>query len=95
MASTRLSVEVTYLPPISIITGKVIEKIQLIKEATLSDLLESLAGVYGAKFREEVLLKKNPYIVILINGHSIHRHGVQTRLENGNHITIGALRIGG
>lgn len=88
------TVDITYLTPLLEITGKRRDSLQIEDGFLLKDLLNKLSTRYGPEF-EKLVRGENSYIVFLINGRSIHEHGFETKLTQGDSVLMGILVGGG
>ena len=76
------------------------EEFELGKEASLSDLLNKLAGVYGKAFRKEVyepgLKDVKTGFSVTVNGVLMGQlGGVDTKLGEGDNVILMSLMSGG
>lgn len=76
------------------ITGERRNSIQVTDGSTVKELLNTLSERYGSKFGR-VVLDENPYILIVVNGRSIHKYGLETKLKDGDSIVMSTLVSGG
>jgi MoaD family protein len=96
-----LKVKVEYVGHVkNIIGNKREEEVEVKDKALIADLLMVLSEKYGDAFERAVYEKsgadvKSNYI-ITVNGYLLNQlNGVQTRLKNGDHITILPIVSGG
>ena len=96
-----MKVTVEYLGHIKNIIGSgQEEEVEMEDDASIADLLRMLSGKYGEPFRKAVYephgkdVKSN--YIITVNGYLLNQlNGVQTKLKNGDHITILPIVSGG
>jgi len=95
-----MKVKVEYLGFIKNMINKRIEEFELKEGAMLSALLDKLSDLYGAPFRKEVYepgRKDVKYgFVVTVNGVLTGQlHGVDTQLNQGDHVILMSLMSGG
>jgi MoaD family protein len=95
-----MKVRVQYLGFIKNLLNKSEEYFELEDGASLSDLLNKLAEIYGASFRKEVyepgVKKIKTGFSVTINGQFIGRvGGLDAKLSEGDHIILMSLMTGG
>jgi MoaD family protein len=95
-----MKVKVHYLGYIKNMLDKKDEEIDIRKDATLSELLDKLAGAYGQPFRKEVfepgLKDLKTGFVATVNGILMDQlSGVETKLKEGDNIILMSLMSGG
>jgi len=76
------------------------DEFELEEGASLSDLLNRLAGMYGGAFKKEVydpgLKDMKMGFVVTVNGVLMGQlHGVDTRLNQGDNVILMSLMSGG
>ena len=76
------------------------DECELKEDASLSELLNKLAGIYGNPFKKEVyepgLKDVKMGFVVTVNGVLIGQlNGVETQLNNGDNIILMSLMSGG
>ena len=96
----QLKVRVQYLGYIKNMLRKREDEFELTEGASLSELLNKLAGVYGEAFRREVfepgLKDVKTGFVVTVNGILTGQlHGVDTRLNEGDNVILMTLMSGG
>jgi MoaD family protein len=95
-----LKVKVQYLGFIQNMVNKRAEEFELEEEASLSDLLNKLAGVYGKAFTKEVyepgLKDVKMGFCVTVNGVLMGQlEGVDTKLGDGDNVILMSLMSGG
>ncbi|UCC57720.1 MAG: MoaD/ThiS family protein [Candidatus Bathyarchaeum sp.] len=95
-----MKVRVQYLGYIKNMVNKREEEFELGEEASLSDLLNKLAGVYGKAFRKEVyesgLKDVKTGFSVTVNGVLMGQlGGVDTKLGEGDNVILMSLMSGG
>jgi len=95
-----MKVKVHYLGYIKNMLDKKNEEIDLIEGASLSELLDKLAGLYGQPFKKEVfepgLKDLKTGFVATVNGILMDQlSGVETKLKEGDSIILMSLMSGG
>ena len=85
-----ITIKIECLASLLGITGKRRDEVQVTDGYTVKELLHTLSERYGSRFKK-VVSGENPYIVFMINGQSIHEHGLETKLEHGDSILMGIL----
>jgi MoaD family protein len=95
-----LLVKVEYLGYIKEFTGNQIEKVEIEEGGSLKELLIVLAEKYRKPFKESVYEKGDddikPNFTVTINGHSLNKmNGIKTKLEQGDHIILLPVLVGG
>jgi MoaD family protein len=95
-----LKVKVQYFGFIQNIMNKRKEEFELDEEASLSDLLNKLAGVYGKAFTKEVyepgLKDVKTGFCVTVNGVLMGQlGGVDTKLDDGDNVILMSLMSGG
>jgi len=95
-----MKVKVQYLGYIKNLIRKSEDEFELQEGASLSELLNKIAGIYGKPFQKEVYepglkdVKKG--FVVTVNGVLIGQlKGVDTPLNNGDNIILMSLMSGG
>ena len=88
------TVTVTYLTPLLEVTGKRKDNVPIEDGLMLRDVLNTLTEQYGSKFKK-LVSGENPYIVFMVNGRTIHEHGLETKIKDGDSILMGILVGGG
>ncbi len=97
----NLKVEVEYLGHIKNITGnKREESIGIKDSARIADLLVLLSDEYGESFKKAIYEPKasdvKPNYIITVNGYLLNQlKGLETKLKNGDRITILPIVSGG
>jgi len=96
-----VKVKVEYLGHVKNIIGSVREEeLEIEENSSITDLLMILSEKYGAAFKKAVyepkgLDVKSNYI-ITVNGYLLNQlNGVETKLKNGDHVTILPIVSGG
>jgi len=96
-----VKVKVEYLGHVKNIIGSVREEeLEIEENSSITDLLMILSEKYGAPFKKAVyepkgLDVKSNYI-ITVNGYLLNQlNGVETKLRNGDHVTILPIVSGG
>jgi len=95
-----LKVRVRYLGYIGNMLRKREDEFELSEDASLSELLNKLAGIYGEAFRKEVfepgLEDVKTGFVVTVNGILMGQlRGVDTRLNEGDNVILMTLMSGG
>jgi molybdopterin converting factor small subunit len=95
-----LKVKVRYLGYIGNMLRKREDEFELGEGASLSELLNKLAGIYGEAFRREVfepgLKDVKTGFVVTVNGVLMSQlRGVDTKLSEGDNIILMTLMSGG
>jgi MoaD family protein len=95
-----MKVKVQYLGFIKNLIKKSEDEFELQEGASLSDLLNKIAGIYGKPFRKEVyepgLKDVKMGFVVTVNGVLIGQlKGVDTQLNNGDNVILMSLMSGG
>jgi len=95
-----MKVKVHYLGYIKNLLEKKDEELVIREGATLSELLDKLAGLYGQPFKKEVfergLRDLKTGFVVTVNGILMGQlNGVETRLKEGDNIILMSLMSGG
>ena len=87
----HITVKVKFFTTLRELTGKREEQVELPFNATVGELLDSLAKRYGPKFVEYVFEKGEvkPYLIIMVDGQSVSQlEGLKTRLKDGVTVAI-------
>ena len=95
-----MKVKIRYLGYIGNMLRKREEKFELSEDASLSELLNKLAGIYGEAFRREVfepgLKDVKTGFVVTVNGVLMGQlRGVDTKLSEGDNVILMTLMSGG
>ncbi|MGD8506015.1 MAG: MoaD/ThiS family protein [Candidatus Bathyarchaeota archaeon] len=95
-----MKVKVQYLGFIKNITKKSEDNFELEDDASLSQLLNKIAGIYGKPFKREVyesgLKDVKMGFVVTVNGVLIGQlKGMDTQLNNGDNVLLMSLMTGG
>jgi len=95
-----MKVRVHYLGYIKNMLDKKEEEFSIREGASLSELLDRLAGVYGQPFKKEVfepgLKDLKTGFVVTVNGILMDQlNGVETKLKKGDNIILMSLMSGG
>jgi molybdopterin converting factor small subunit len=95
-----LKVKVRYLGYIGNMLRKREDKFEFSEDASLSELLNKLAGIYGEAFRREVfepgLTDVKTGFVVTVNGVLMGQlRGVDTTLSEGDNVILMTLVSGG
>jgi len=95
-----MKVKVHYLGYIKNMLEKKDEELDIREGATLSELLDKLAGLYGQPFKKEVfepgLKDLKTGFVVTVNGILMGQlNGTETRLKEGDTIILMSLMSGG
>lgn len=93
-------VKVQYLGFIKNLTKRTEDEFELEDNASLSELLNKIAGVYGKPFQKEVyesgLKDVKTGFVVTVNGVLIGQlKGMDTQLSNGDNVILMSLMTGG
>lgn len=96
----QLKVRVQYLGYIKNMLKKSEDELELSEGASLSVLLNKLAGIYGDAFKREVyepgLKDVKTGFVVTVNGVLMDQlHGVDTKLRQGDNVILMTLMSGG
>ena len=100
MLGGELKVRVRYFGYIGNMLRKREDEFELSEDASLSELLNKLAGIYGEAFRKEVfepgLEDVKTGFVVTVNGILMGQlRGVDTRLNEGDNVILMTLMSGG
>lgn len=95
-----MKVKVQYLGVIKNLIKRSEEEFELEKGASLSELLNKIAGIYGKAFKKEVyepgLKDMKMGFVVTVNGILTGQlNGVDTQLNNGDNVILMSLMSGG
>jgi MoaD family protein len=95
-----MRVEVHYLGFIKNLISQSEDEFELEEGASLSELLNKIAGKYGKPFQKEVYERGIKDVkmgfVVTVNGILIGQlNGVDTQLSNGDNVTLMSLMSGG
>jgi MoaD family protein len=96
-----LKVKVEYLGHIKNITNnKREEEIETKEDATITDLLIRLSKEYGEPFKKAIYEPKGTDVksnyIITVNGYLLNQlKGLETKLKNGDHVTLLPIVSGG
>lgn len=95
-----MKVKVQYLGFIKNLIKRSEDEFELGKGASLSELLNKIAGIYGKPFRKEVyepgLKDIKMGFVMTVNGILMGQlNGVDTQLNNGDNVILMSLMSGG
>jgi len=95
-----MQVKVHYISLVKSYTNKSQEEITLAEDASMAELLNQIANIYGKQFREEVYdpIKKEmkSTFVAMVNGVLMDQlKGTNTPLKNGDNIILMSLMTGG
>jgi molybdopterin converting factor small subunit len=95
-----MKVKVQYLGFIKNLIKRSEEEFELEEDASLSELLNQIAGIYGKAFKKEVyepgLNDVKMGFVVTVNGVLMGQlQGVDTQLNNGDNIILMSLMSGG
>jgi len=95
-----MKVKVLYLGFIKNLIKRSEDEFELEEGASLSELLNQIAGIYGKPFQKEVfetgLRDVKMGFVVTVNGVLMGQlQGVDTRLNNGDNIILMSLMSGG
>jgi molybdopterin converting factor small subunit len=95
-----MQVKVHYISLVKSYTDKSQEEITLAEDASMAELLNQIANIYGKQFREEVYdpIKKEmkSTFVAMVNGVLMDQlKGTNTPLKNGDNIILMSLMTGG
>jgi molybdopterin synthase sulfur carrier subunit len=76
------------------------EEVEISEEASIADLLVVLSEKYGEPFKRAIYEKSGADVkanyIITVNGYLLNQlNGVETRLKNGDNITILPIVSGG
>jgi molybdopterin converting factor small subunit len=96
----NMQVKVHYISLVKSYTNKSQEEITLTEDASMAELLNQIANIYGKQFKEEVYdpIKKEmkSTFVALVNGVLMDQiKGTNTTLKNGDNIILMSLMTGG
>jgi MoaD family protein len=95
-----MKVKVQYLGFIKNLINQSEDEIELEEGASLSDLLNKIAGIYGKPFQKEVYEKGIKDVkmgfVVTVNGVLMGQlQGMDTQLSNGDNVILMSLMSGG
>jgi molybdopterin converting factor small subunit len=95
-----MKVKVQYLGFIKNLIKRSEDEFELEEDASLSELLNQIAGIYGKAFKKEVyehgLKDVKMGFVVTVNGILMGQlQGVDTQLNNGDNIILMSLMSGG
>ncbi|HVP27145.1 MAG TPA: MoaD/ThiS family protein [Candidatus Bathyarchaeia archaeon] len=95
-----MKVKVEYLGHIKNITSNKREEVETKEDATITDLLMHLAKEYGEPFKKAIYEPKSPDVkpnyIITVNGYLLNQlKGLETKLKNGDHVTLLPIVSGG
>jgi len=96
-----LKVKVEYLGHIRNIIGSGRqEEVEIEEEASIADLLMALSEKYGQPFKKAVYEKRGTDVksnyIITVNGYLLNQlSGIETKLQNGDEITLLPIVSGG
>lgn len=95
-----MKVKVQYLGLIKNLIKRSEDEFELGEGASLSELLNKIAGIYGRPFRKEVyepgLKEIKMGFVVTVNGILMGQlNGVDTQLNNGDNVILMSLMSGG
>jgi len=95
-----VKVKVQYLGFIKNLIKRSGDEFELEEGASLSELLNKIAGIYGKPFKKEVyepgLRDMKMGFVVTVNGILMgQRNGMDTQLSNGDNIILMSLMSGG
>jgi molybdopterin converting factor small subunit len=95
-----MRVKVHYLGFIKNLISQSEDEFEFEEGASLSELLNKIAGIYGKPFQKEVYEKGIKDVkmgfVVTVNGILIGQlNGVDTQLNNGDNVTLMSLMSGG
>jgi molybdopterin converting factor small subunit len=95
-----MKVKVQYLGFIKNLIKRSEDEFDLEEGASLSELLNKIAGIYGRPFKKEVyepgLKDMKMGFVVTVNGILMGQlHGVHTQLNNGDNVILMSLMSGG
>lgn len=95
-----MKVKVEYLGMIKNLLNKRVEELELTEGITLQELLSKLSNLYGAPFKKEVFEPGQKDVktgfVVTVNGVLMGQlEGVETTLNNGDHVILMSLMSGG
>jgi len=95
-----MKVKVQYLGFIKNLIKRSEDEFELEEDASLSELLNQIAGIYGKAFKKEVyepgLKDVKMGFVVTVNGVLMGQlQGVDTQLNNGDNIILMSLMSGG
>lgn len=95
-----MKVKVQYLGFIKNLIKRSEDKFELEEGASLSELLNRIAGIYGRPFKREVyepgLKDMKMGFVVTVNGVLMGQlNGVDTQLNNGDNVILMSLMSGG
>jgi molybdopterin converting factor small subunit len=100
MRRAIMRVKVQYLGFIKNLISQSEDEFEFEEGASLSELLNKIAGIYGKPFQKEVYEKGIKDVkmgfVVTVNGILIGQlNGVDTQLNNGDNVTLMSLMSGG
>lgn len=96
-----MKVKVEYLGHIRNIIGSGRqEEVEIEEEASIADLLMALSEKYGQPFKKAVYEKRGTDVksnyIITVNGYLLNQlSGIETKLQNGDEITLLPIVSGG
>jgi len=86
---------VRYLPPLSELTSKSYEDLQVEEGRTVSELLDNLFRTYRKEFEQNNINRSSPHIVIRLNNKTLLQQEMSARLHNDDSITLWIPLAGG
>lgn len=89
-----ISLRIRYLPPLTGITSKSQEKMEVESVITLTEILKRLSHIYGEKFKAQTIARNNPYLLIMVNGKALSEAEMNIELKDGDSIIMG-VPVGG
>jgi MoaD family protein len=96
-----LKVEIEYLGHIRNVLGsRRDEEVEVKENASVADLLSALSSRHGPAFRKAIYEPQGedvkPNYIVTVNGYLLNQlKGLETRLKNGDHVTILPIVSGG
>jgi len=100
MSTGYMQIKVHYISLVKSYTNKSQEEITLNEGASVAELLNKIANIYGKQFKEEVYdpVKKEmkSTFVSMVNGVLMDQlKGINTPLKNGDNVILMSLMTGG
>lgn len=96
-----MKVKVEYIGHIRNITGSIREEeIEIMTKASITDLLMVLSEKYGEPFKKAIYESKGVDVksnyIITVNGYLLNQlKGLETKLKDGDHVTLLPIVSGG
>lgn len=96
-----MKIKVEYLGHVKHVIGSGREEeVEIVDDASITDLLMMLSEKYGATFKKAVYERSSadvkPNYIMTVNGYLLNQlDGVKTKLKNGDHVTLLPIVSGG